>query len=63
MDTREQSDVVGSGRGRKLGVMGGRSCARCGTVVSWRIEKFCNDQRVRFGGRVYCLRCQTAIPA
>ena len=62
MDTRKQSDVVEEGRGRKLGVSGGRPCAGCGVAVDWRIEKFCLARRQRFGGRIYCLRCQTAIP-
>lgn len=62
MDTRKQSDAVAEGRGRKMGVSGGRPCAGCGVVVNWRIEKFCLARRQHFGGRIYCLRCQTAIP-
>ena len=62
MDTRRQSDVIEDQRGRKMGVSGGRPCAACGAVVHWRIEKFCLQHRQRFGGRIYCLRCQTSIP-
>ena len=62
MDTRKESDAIESGRGRKMGVSGGRPCAECGAVVDWRVEKFCLARRQRFGGRIYCLRCQTAIP-
>jgi hypothetical protein len=46
-----------------MGVMGGRPCATCGVSVVWRIEQFCLGQRERFGGRIYCLRCQTAFKA
>lgn len=62
MNTRSDSGAVASGRGRKMGVSGGRPCAGCGAVVDWRVEKFCLARRQRFGGRIYCLRCQTAIP-
>jgi hypothetical protein len=62
MDTRKQPDVIDASRGRKLGVMGGRPCSGCGAVVNWRVEKFCLARRQRFGGRIYCQRCQTAIP-
>jgi len=64
MDTRKLPPVIAEGRGRKMGVSGGRPCAGCGVVVDWRIERFCLalPRRQRFGGRIYCLRCQTAIP-
>jgi hypothetical protein len=62
METRKQSDLVDDGRGRKMGVSGGRPCAACGTVVHWRIEKFCLQHRQRFGGRIYCIRCQASFP-
>jgi hypothetical protein len=42
---------------------GGRHCARCGASVRWRETKFCLDRRSRFGGRVYCLACQSTFPA
>ena len=45
-----------------MGVAGGRRCADCGVIVHWRVEKFCLEQPGRFGRRIYCLRCQTAIP-
>jgi hypothetical protein len=62
MDTRKETYAVDTGRGRKLGVMGGRPCASCGAVVNWRVEKFCIARPQRFGRRIYCLRCQTAMP-
>jgi len=62
MDAGKQSDVVDAGRGRKLGVSGGRPCAGCGVIVDWRVEKFCLARRPHFGGRIYCLSCQSAIP-
>lgn len=62
MDTRRQSDVRHEARGRKMGVSGGRPCAECGVVVDWRIERFCLQRRQRFGGRLYCLRCQASFP-
>ena len=62
MDTTSEPGLLGGGRGRKMGVLGGRSCAQCGVEVHWRIEKFCREKRQRFGGRIYCMRCQKAFP-
>jgi hypothetical protein len=62
MESRRQSDVVEQGRGRKMGVSGGRPCASCGAEVHWRIEKFCLQHRQRFGGRILCMRCQASFP-
>ena len=62
MDTRLEPGVTAADRGRKMGVAGGRSCASCGVVVHWRIEKFCQSQPLRFGRRIYCMRCQKAFP-
>jgi hypothetical protein len=62
MDTEREADVIGAGRGRKMGVLGGRACAQCGVILHWRVEKFCLEKRQRFGGRIYCLRCQQAFP-
>lgn len=45
-----------------MGVSGGRRCAECGVVVHWRIEKFCLQHRLQFGGRIYCMRCQASFP-
>lgn len=61
MDMGKESDVVEAARGRKMGVAGGRTCAECGAVVHWRIEKFCLQHRQRFGGRIYCMRCQQSV--
>ena len=58
MDTPRQSDTIAPDRGRKLGVMGGVPCANCGAIVDWRVHKFCQEQLRRFGGRIYCRRCQ-----
>ena len=41
----------------------GRHCARCAAAIRWRETKFCLDRRARFGGRVYCLACQSTFPA
>jgi hypothetical protein len=41
----------------------GRHCARCNAAVRWRETKFCLDRRTRFGGRVYCIGCQSTFPA
>lgn len=46
-----------------MGVAGGRRCAECGVVVHWRVEKFCLSKRESFRGRIYCMRCQKAVPA
>ena len=62
MSDRTQPDVIEHDRGRKLGVAGGQRCATCGVLVHWRIEKFCLQFRDRFGGRIYCMRCQGAFP-
>jgi hypothetical protein len=62
MDVRSDSRVIDDARGRKMGVAGGRRCTQCGTVVHWRVEKFCQSKAQRFGGRIYCIRCQAAIP-
>ena len=62
MDTHSRSDVIEGARGRKMGVAGGRSCAECGVIVHWRIEKYCQSKRARFGSRIYCLRCQKSFP-
>jgi len=61
MENRNQSDVVEDGRGRKMGVSGGRRCAECGVVVHWRVEKFCLQDRKRFDGRILCMRCQASF--
>lgn len=61
MDMSKESDVIEAARGQKMGVSGGRACAECGTVVHWRIEKFCLQHRQRFGGRIYCMRCQSSF--
>ena len=58
MDTTRQPDVIDDGRGRKMGVAGGRRCVDCGVIVHWRVEKFCLEQPERFGRRIYCIRCQ-----
>jgi hypothetical protein len=42
--------------------MGGLPCAGCGVVVDWRVHKFCQEQWQRFGGRIYCRRCQAGMP-
>jgi hypothetical protein len=63
MDTRIDPGMVAVDRGRKMGVAGGRHCATCGVIVHWRVEKFCLSQRLRFGGRIYCMGCQKAFPA
>ena len=41
----------------------GRSCARCGTAVSWTVKVYCRNHVSRFGGRTYCVACQRAFPA
>ena len=62
MDDRKVPDVLEVERGHKMGVSGGRRCAACGVIVHWRIEKFCLLDRQRFGGRIYCMRCQASFP-
>ena len=62
METRKPADVIDDARGRRMGVSGGRRCEECGAIVHWRIEKFCQQYRQRFGGRIYCLRCQASFP-
>lgn len=63
MDTRIEPAGTAVDRGRKMGVAGGQHCASCGVIVHWRIEKFCQSLPLRFGGRIYCLRCQKSFPA
>ena len=63
MDTRIDPAARAVDRGRKMGVAGGQHCASCGVEVHWRIEKFCQSLPLRFGNRIYCLRCQKAFPA
>jgi hypothetical protein len=63
MSARRQSDGIDDGRGRKMGVAGGRRCVECGVIVHWRVEKFCLSKRDQFRGRIYCIRCQKSIPA
>ena len=48
MDTHIEPNAVRVDRGRKM---------------HWRVEKYCLSQRLRFGGRIYCLGCQKAFPA
>jgi hypothetical protein len=62
MEAHSQSDVIDDGRGRKMGVAGGRRCVECGVLVHWRVEKFCLGQPKRFGGRIFCIRCQAPYP-
>ena len=38
------------------------ACATCGTIVAYNIAKFCWFNKPRFGGNVYCMDCQKAIP-
>lgn len=38
------------------------ACATCGTIVAYNIAKFCWFNKPRFGGNVYCMECQKAIP-
>ena len=61
MDARRQSDLMDDGRGRKMGVAGGRRCAECGIIVHWRVEKFCLSKRADFRGRIYCMGCQKKV--
>jgi hypothetical protein len=63
MDARNVSDVIAADPRRKMGVAGGRTCVTCGVEVHWRIEKFCLGQPQRFGGRIYCMRCQRTLEA
>lgn len=62
MTAQEESDVIDDAAGRKMGVAGGRRCAECGVIVHWRIEKFCQQKRQRFGGRILCIQHQQAFP-
>lgn len=44
---------------------GGKSklaCSSCGVVVAYNVAKFCWFNKPRFGGKVYCVDCQKAIP-
>lgn len=38
------------------------ACATCGTVVAYNVAKFCWFNKPRFGGNVYCMDCQKAVP-
>lgn len=38
------------------------ACATCGTIVAYNVAKFCWFNKPRFGGNVYCVDCQKAIP-
>lgn len=38
------------------------ACATCGNIVAYNIAKFCWFNKLRFGGNVYCMDCQKAIP-
>lgn len=38
------------------------ACATCGTIVTYNVAKFCWFNKPRFGGNVYCMDCQKAVP-
>lgn len=38
------------------------ACVTCGTIVAYNIAKFCWFNKPRFGGNVYCMDCQKAVP-
>ncbi len=38
------------------------ACATCGTIVAYNVAKFCWFNKPRFGGNVYCMDCQKAVP-
>lgn len=39
------------------------ACASCGTVVAYKVAKFCWFNKSRYGGNVYCFDCQKGVPA
>jgi hypothetical protein len=39
------------------------ACSTCGTIVAYNIAKFCWFNKPRFGGKVFCMECQKAVPA
>lgn len=39
----------------------GLRCSRCGEPVSYAVAKFCWVNKARFGGSVYCMRCQQLV--
>lgn len=38
------------------------ACSSCGTVVAYNVAKFCWFNKPRFGGKVFCMECQKAVP-
>lgn len=38
------------------------ACVTCGTIVPYNVAKFCWSNKSRFGGEVYCMDCQKAVP-
>ena len=38
------------------------ACSSCGTVVAYNVAKFCWFNKPRFGGKVFCMDCQKAVP-
>jgi hypothetical protein len=38
------------------------ACVTCGTIVAYNVAKFCWFNKPRFGGNVYCMDCQKAVP-
>ena len=39
------------------------ACSTCGTIVAYNVAKFCWFNKPRFGGKVFCMECQKAVPA
>jgi hypothetical protein len=39
------------------------ACSSCGTVVAYKVAKFCWFNKPRFGGKVFCYDCQKNVPA
>ncbi len=39
------------------------TCSSCGNAVAYNVAKFCWFNKPRFGGKVFCMECQKAIPA
>lgn len=37
-------------------------CSSCEAVVAYNVAKFCWFNKPRFGGKVFCMECQKAIP-
>lgn len=57
---KESAGVESDAEGRKKAAL---VCVTCGVTVGYNVAKFCWFNKPRFGGKIFCMDCQKAVPA